>query len=186
MLDLGPAGSLGPGDRHDVEAAGAFDQLMSLEKAERQIGQLALLSGVDVDAYPSAVPDLYSDEPVLVKARLAGPLPDDAAVAVSGNVPGGAWTERVPLAAGHDSPGVGALWARARIRELMDAVRRSRTPGIARDALVETALRYRIVTRYTSLVAVDRTPGRAAYSAHVASRNVMGSASLTAGSLGSV
>lgn len=121
-------------------------------------------AGVDVDAYPAVVPDLYLDQPVTVKARLRGPLPDDASVVVRGNVPAGAWTERVPLTTDADateSAGVGALWARARIGELMDEVRRSRSPAIARDALVETALGYRIVTRYTSLVAVDRTPARA-------------------------
>jgi len=83
-------------------------------------------------------------------------------VRVSGNSVGGAWTADLPVSAALDSPGVAALWARARIGELMDVERRSTDPGEIRSAIVETALTHHMVSKYTSLVAVDKTPARLA------------------------
>ena len=61
-----------------------------------------------------------------------------------------------------DSPGVAALWARARIDELMDSERRAEEPDEFRTAIVDTAIAHHLVSKYTSLVAVDKTPARPA------------------------
>ena len=60
------------------------------------------------------------------------------------------------------SDGVAALWARARIGELLDAERRGTDPDAARASILETALTHHLVSKYTSLVAVDKTPVRPA------------------------
>jgi len=119
-------------------------------------------SGVDVDAYPATVPDLYLGEPVSVKAALSGtPLPG-ATVTVTGNSVAGAWQASLPLHGERRSPGVGALWARARIGALADQERRLGNSDEVRAAVLETALAHHLVSKYTSLVAVDRTPARPA------------------------
>jgi Ca-activated chloride channel family protein len=117
-------------------------------------------SGVVVDSFPSTVPDLYLGEPVTVKVELSGDLRQGDFVRVSGNSIGGGWTADLPVSFAEDSPGIAALWARARIAELMNVERRSSEPDEVRSAIVETALTHHLVSKYTSLVAVDKTPAR--------------------------
>ena len=119
-------------------------------------------SGVVVDAYPSTVPDLYLGEPVWVKAQSSGEYRAGDAVRISGNSLTGAWSTELPLEAPSQSEGVAALWARARIGELMDAERRGGNPAEMRAAILETALTHHLVSKYTSLIAVDKTPARPA------------------------
>jgi len=117
-------------------------------------------SGVVVDGYPHTVPDLYLGEPVTVKARATGVYRDGDAVRISGNSVTGAWATMLALQSPLESEGIGALWARARIAELMDGERRGRDAVEIRAAIVETAVAHHLVSRYTSLVAVDKTPVR--------------------------
>jgi len=118
--------------------------------------------GSAVDMYPATVPDLYRGEPVAVRAKLSGsPRPGDR-VLITGSAPGGTWSAELGLGGRAPAPGVGALWARARIAELLDAGRRGADPGTTRAAIVETALAHHLVSKHTSLVAVDKTPARPA------------------------
>ena len=118
--------------------------------------------GVSIDAYPEVVPDLYVNEPVTVKAKITGVLRDTDVVGISGDAVDGAWFRELSLANGAKSPGIGALWARARIGELMDMGRRGTNSTEIRDEVVSTALKHHLVSKYTSLVAVDKTPARVA------------------------
>jgi len=119
-------------------------------------------SGLVVDAYPATVPDLYLGEPISVKAALSGTPRPGASVSISGSSVTGAWETSLPLDLGQQSPGVAALWARARIGALMDEERRTGNTGELRAAVLETALSHHLVSKYTSLVAVDKTPVRPA------------------------
>jgi Ca-activated chloride channel family protein len=119
-------------------------------------------SGVVVDAYPSTVPDLYLGEPVWVRAQASNRHRAGDSVRISGNSLAGAWSTELPLEAPSQSEGVAALWARARIGELMDAERRGGNPDETRAAILETALTHHLVSKYTSLIAVDKTPARPA------------------------
>ncbi len=118
--------------------------------------------GVVTDTYPEVVPDLYLGEPVTVRARASGPFQPGSVVRVSGDSAAGAWTTELPLESREDHPGIGALWARARIAALHDEERRGADPALTRKAVVDTAITHHLVSRYTSLVAVDKTPVRAA------------------------
>lgn len=118
--------------------------------------------GVTVDTYPEPVPDLYVHEPVTIKARITGPLQASDVVTVSGDTVNGAWSRRLALTGRSDSAGIAALWARARIAELMDAVRRGGNADEVKQEAVATALKHHLVSKYTSLVAVDKTPARKA------------------------
>lgn len=117
-------------------------------------------SGVLVDSYPGVVPDLYLGEPITVKARASGAVRPGDVVRITGNSTGGAWSSELPLAGNVQSVGVGALWARARIAELFDQQRRGADAEQTRTAVVATALAHHLVSKYTSLVAVDKTPVR--------------------------
>lgn len=116
--------------------------------------------GLGAASYPARIADLYSGEPVTVRARLdRAPRPAEQ-LTIRGNTGTGPWAVPVPLARAAENPGVAALWARARIGATMDSLRRGADPDRARESIVDTALRYRLVSRHTSLVAVDKTPVR--------------------------
>ncbi|MGI9233445.1 MAG: marine proteobacterial sortase target protein, partial [Woeseiaceae bacterium] len=117
-------------------------------------------SGVAVDSYPEIVPDLYIGEPVIVKVRTSGGYRHGDTVSVSGNSTTGGWSRKLAVESAQQSDGVAALWARARIAELVDKERRGEASGSARAAIVETAIAHSLVSKYTSLVAVDKTPAR--------------------------
>ncbi len=131
---------------------------------EPQLTDIELLWPDDagVSAYPGRIRDLYPGEPVLVRARLDTAPRDGDQLVVRGHAPGGPWESQLALARGTDSPGVAALWARARIAALGDAGRRGADAAGTRAQIVDTALSYGLVSRHTSLVAVDRTPVRPA------------------------
>jgi len=122
--------------------------------------QIEWPSGVIVDSFPSVVPDLYLGEPITMKVEASSKFRPGDFVRVNGNSIGGRWSADLPVSVSEDSPGVAALWARARIGELTDLARRSSQPDEIRTAIIETALTHHLVSKYTSLVAVDKTPVR--------------------------
>ena len=124
----------------------------------REVGGLSALKRI----HPAPVPDLYLGEPVSVKARVSDKFRQGDHVRISGNSVAGAWATELSLDAPAPSEGVAALWARARIGALMDAERRGGSPAESRAGIVETALAHHLVSKYTSLVAVDKTPVRPA------------------------
>jgi hypothetical protein len=116
-------------------------------------------SGAEV--WPRVVPDLYVGEPVVVTAAF-----DTASatgnIAVSGRREGAVWGTLLSKSSASDASGVGVLWARAKIDALMDAGRRGAPEDDIRAAVIDVALTHHLVSKFTSLVAVDVTPTKAA------------------------
>jgi Ca-activated chloride channel family protein len=113
------------------------------------------------DAWPRLVPDLYAGEPIVVTAQFpAGTSPGKIAINAKHGL--AQWHAELPFdAKGHES-GVGVLWARAKIDALMDAQRHGAPEQDIRPAVIDIALTHHLVSKYTSLVAVDVTPSRPA------------------------
>ncbi|MDN5923712.1 MAG: VWA domain-containing protein, partial [Xanthomonadales bacterium] len=109
------------------------------------------------DAYPKQLPDLYLGEPLLVTARLDQP---GGRVQVSGQLADQAWTDPVPLDASSNAQGLDRLWAQASIDDLEAQLSRGGDLATLRPQIVNTALKAHLVSRFTSLVAVDKTPTR--------------------------
>jgi Ca-activated chloride channel family protein len=118
--------------------------------------------GTLIESFPSVVPDLYLGEPVAVRVKASGQFRSGDQLRVSGDSVAGAWSADLTLAADMQSPGVAALWARARIADLLDKERRGADAAETRSAVVATALEHHLVSKHTSLVAVDKTPVRPA------------------------
>ncbi len=116
--------------------------------------------GADPIALPSTVPDLYAGEPVVIKARLSRATRAGDQLKISGRSADGDWGAELPLAAGEQSAGIAALWARARIADLLDGARRGADAVLTRKAVIDIAMRHHLVSKYTSLVAIDKTPAR--------------------------
>lgn len=110
--------------------------------------------------------ELYSGEPIVVRARFASA---PTAAVVSGSIGAIRWESRV-AASDTESSGLHAAWARQRIEELGDEI--ARTGGdrggdgtrieMLRTKVRDLGLAHHLVTAYTSLVAVDVTPARPA------------------------
>jgi Ca-activated chloride channel family protein len=113
--------------------------------------------GAEVESWPKRLPDLYLGEPVVVTAALA---PTDGEIVVSGTLGEVPWRAVVPVSAAAEGRGMGVLWARDKIAALMDSLRENASEPEVRAAVVDLALTHHLVTKYTSLVAVDRTPAR--------------------------
>jgi len=115
---------------------------------------------VIAESYPAVVPDLYAGEPVVIKARLSESIPQEAEVRITGRSALGSWQADLDWEIGEPRSGIAALWARAKIEDLFDSERRGRTSEETRADVVATALRHNLVSKFTSLVAVDKTPVR--------------------------
>ena len=113
--------------------------------------------GMQAEFYPEIVPDLYAGEPLWLHARLPAEPRD---VLVCGEIDGQYWERSARLLPGAGGESIATLWARSRVESLED----SRIFGVdadhVRSAVLETALAYDLLTAYTSLVAVDKTPVR--------------------------
>ncbi len=122
-------------------------------------------NGQDLLSYPENVPDLYSGEPILVKARMAGEVLPGDVISISGKSASGTWGAELSVDMQETSDGVAALWARARIEDLLDRQSRGADEKAIRKSVLETAFAHHLVSKYTSLVAIDKTPVRPASSA---------------------
>lgn len=151
---------------------GTYTFISALHEVEEKIGSLIRkieqprVTGISVEwpgsaiAYPEVAPDLYAGEPIVQKVHLlAEPRLGDL-VRISGTSAMGNWATELPIPHESDNAGIAAVWARARIEHLMDRERQGDDPAEIRAAVIETALEHGLVSRYTSFVAIDRTPAR--------------------------
>jgi Ca-activated chloride channel family protein len=111
----------------------------------------------DAETWPEHIPDLYAGRPVVVTARL-GTVHGE--LVASGVRASESWEARKALSVGAARAGVNRLWARRKIASIMDQRARGMSEDAIRPQVVEIALAHHLVSRYTSLVAVDVTPTR--------------------------
>ncbi len=111
--------------------------------------------GTPVETFPARVPDLYLGEPIVVAAAHPALKGTIVVSGLRGTQP---WSVALTPSPASEPTGVGALWARARIASLMDELRLGADEAAIRPAVVKVALEHHLVSRYTSLVAVDVTP----------------------------
>jgi Ca-activated chloride channel family protein len=153
--------------------AGTFTYIGRIEEVKEKMDALfarlesPVLKGVRIDwsgvpgvvAWPKQIPDLYAGEPVMVSFS-AERLP--AEVTVSAIAGDRSWQARVPVNGAHGENALPVLWAREQIAALMDRMREGAPESEIREAVVALALEHHVVSRFTSLVAVDKTPARTA------------------------
>jgi Ca-activated chloride channel family protein len=107
---------------------------------------------------PDVMPDLYQGEPLVVLARLSGL---GGGVTVSGRIGDRQWTTRLQLTGADPGQGIARLWARRKIDSAEVAVAMNEiAPEEADRRVLALALEHHLVSRRTSLVAVDTMPGR--------------------------
>jgi Ca-activated chloride channel family protein len=108
------------------------------------------------DALPVRLPDLHAGDPLLVSFRLDPGHPGTRAV-LRGRGPEGPLATALDVTP--DAPrgaGVAARWARTQVETLLDGA--GPRPDSVRDQVVALARDFHLVTRFTSLVAVEDHP----------------------------
>lgn len=150
---------------------GAFTHIGSAEQVEERMrglfaklenpavtGLTAKFSEAKADVTPAIIPDVYRGEPLVLAAKLdklAGSLE------IRGRVGDHPWSVTLPLQNAAEGKGLSKLWARRKIGDAeVTRAMRELAPEEADKAILALALDHQIVTRLTSLVAVDKTPSR--------------------------
>lgn len=107
------------------------------------------------EIYPARIPDLYAGEPVVIAAMFGSEVPSQ--MNISGFKGGEKWNSKIDLLDAVEGSGTAKLWANRKINFLMNEYSQSNDEA-KKSEIVQTALAYKLVTKFTSLVAVDVTP----------------------------
>ncbi len=134
------------------------------EKLEQPVitGVSAKFTGSQADMTPESLPDLYRGEPLVITARIANKEgATSGSIDVAGSIGDQPWMASLPLAAAAEGKGLSKLWARRKIADAEVArTLRQLTAQEADQRILALALEHHLVSRLTSLVAVDKTPSR--------------------------
>lgn len=116
--------------------------------------QLDRTGWTDLEQYPSTIADLYEGEPIVLALK-ATSLPDQAIL--RGQIGTQPWS--LPLSMKHTTNrgGLSVYWARQKISALMDETFTGTAEETVRKGVLDIALAHHLVSKYTSLVAVDVT-----------------------------
>lgn len=148
---------------------GTFSYIANVSDVEDEIGRLLdklsrpALTDITIegegftDLTPSRIPDLYFGEPLSVALRL---LQNDSEVRISGRLVDTAWSQNLAIKAVGASSGIRINWAREMIAQWNRAGIRGVPKEQVREAVLDLALNHHLVSDFTSLVAVDKTPVR--------------------------
>ena len=148
---------------------GTFVQIGNISEVTKRMGTLFkaidspvltnLNSSLIGTSFPARLPDVYQGDPVISIAKIkTEELP--ASFSISGNLAGARWEHSKAVTQAEDASGLSVLWARAKIADLEESrFDRAGAANIDRQIL-QTALDHHIISRLTSLVAVDITPSR--------------------------
>jgi Ca-activated chloride channel family protein len=153
---------------------GTFTTIGKVEEVREKMGALfaklesPVLKGVRIDwpegagaeTWPARIPDLYAGEPVVVTAALDRA---EGRAKVSAMRGAALWEDTFSLEQPAEASGLGVLWARDKVGSLEDAMREGASAEDTRASIIELALTHHLVTKYTSLVAIDRSPARPAH-----------------------
>lgn len=117
------------------------------------------IEGLDgqVEMFPARIPDLYEGEPVVAVLKGTS-LPKT--VTIHGMIGSAPWTTSIMLTHRDSREGLSVYWARQKIAALMDQQRYGQDETATKQAVLDVALAHHLVSKYTSLVAVDVTPAR--------------------------
>ncbi|WP_456619480.1 MULTISPECIES: marine proteobacterial sortase target protein [unclassified Bradyrhizobium] len=171
MVGIGSAPNTYLMTRASELGRGAFTHIGSVEQVEERMRGLfaklenpavtalsAKFSEAKADVTPAIIPDVYRDEPLVLAARLdklAGSLE------IKGRVGDRPWSVTLPLQNAAEGKGLSKLWAKRKIGDAEVArTMREMTPEETDKTILALALDHQIVTRLTSLIAVDKTPSR--------------------------
>jgi Ca-activated chloride channel homolog len=114
-------------------------------------------AGDEYEVFPKTIPDLYAGDTASILIRGKN-TPDS--ITIKGDTGNNEWQQRALLKTTSQN-GIRIAWAREKIAALMDQHREAENDSermTIQQEVTETALKHHLVSRYTSMVAVDITP----------------------------
>lgn len=145
-------------NRHGDEVAEAF---------QRKIGT-PLLTDISIDwsnlpvkdVFPRSHPDLFSGRPLIITGRYSGEA--NGIATIKGKVAGAPYSRKIEVILPKNEPKhdvLASLWARTKIEDLMDsdltAIQSGSPDPSIKGAITDLGLAFRLMTQYTSFVAVE-------------------------------
>ena len=112
------------------------------------------------ETYPARIPELWAGRPVIVFGRYRGG--NETKITLSGSIEGqpASWPLAVNLpVVAADNAVLAPVWARQKIESLMQQTYYQGSPAIE-EMVTEIALRHRLMSQYTSFVAVDQNEAK--------------------------
>jgi Ca-activated chloride channel family protein len=141
-----------PGDDSSKAIRRFYERIRSPYLTDIQIGWGGL---VVTDIYPREIPDLFLGQPVTAYGRYG--RPGEAEVTLHARLGGKPYEQHftVQLPDRQDEgAAISTLWARAHIEDLTDQLTLSPQPTLVEE-ITRVALAHRLVSKYTSFVAVE-------------------------------
>ncbi len=156
--------------RGEVEYVGLNDDGSAAARRLNERVHNPLLTDIRVDwnglpiseVYPPQIPDLFSAKPVVISGRYTSAA--NGVIRLRGKMAGHEFTREIRINLPASEPRhdvVATLWARAKVADLMSqdliGMQRGAPRNDIREAIVKLGLDYRLMTQYTSFVAVEET-----------------------------
>jgi Ca-activated chloride channel family protein len=112
------------------------------------------------DVYPKRIPDLFSVKPLILTGRYTAA--GRGVIRLRGNLAGQNFVKEIPVELPESQPEhdvLATLWARTRIDDLMsqdyEGIQKDDPQPEVREAITQLGLEYRLMTQFTSFVAVE-------------------------------
>ncbi len=153
--------------RGEVEYVGLNDDGSAAARRMHERVRNPLLTDISIDwnglpvadVYPRTVPDLFSAKPVILTGRYTGN--GRGTIRLKGKMSGRDFVREIPVdfsnAQQHDV--LATLWARTRVDDLMSQDLKGAQQGTMKNevkqAITQLGLDYRLMTQFTSFVAVE-------------------------------
>ena len=150
--------------------SGSYTYIGSTSEVQKKMGELfsklesPVLSQIVIDwkgqkaeHWPKYIPDLYLGEPVVIVAKLPAL---GAEVGIHGWRGGKPWAVDFKLEGGSTHAGIDRLFARRKIDALNSRILDGANPDAIRTEIVAIGLNHHLVTKHTSLVAVEQIASR--------------------------
>ncbi len=154
--------------RGEVEYVGLQDDGSAAAKRFHERVQHPLLTDISIDwdgldvseVYPKRLPDLFSAKPLIVKGRFM--TPGKGTLRLRGKVAGRSVVRKIDVEFPGNEPEhdvLATLWARTKIADLMaqdyNGIQKGTTKRNVKEAITQLGLDYRLLTQFTSFVAVE-------------------------------
>ena len=155
-------------NQSDVQQAMA-DLFLKLESP--LMSDLSLIWPMEVEQFPALMPDLYAGEPLVVLARSeVQPDPSSAQIELRGETLNTPWSRSLALnpsttnqpdsQPNAQTRGLSTLWGRAKIQQITSGSFRGVSEEQIRSEVLPLALEHQLVSKYTSLIAVEEQISR--------------------------
>ncbi len=153
---------------------GTFTYIGDIDEVEAKMGELfnklespAMTNininfpvGINAEQALGTIPDLYKGETITAVYKINA-IPNQ--LTIVGNTANGIFTKNININASNNTNGINVLWARRAIDQMMGE-HQLQYSGLKRNKIeqqiIDIALEHHLVSKFTSLVAVDITPSK--------------------------